>query len=634
MVRYPSAVRTSARRSIRDFSLCQPWRRRIVARGGRAAAASRGGGSSAQSDRLAAGGPTSTRSARGFDPGGLRAGSGSSPSMAVTPWFGARTAILPIHAEQPIGGSARTPHATRSPRRRISCLRSRVSDEKMRSVAREERAFRGGLLFTTPQKIMPLLIITCDESNLSRQCLIEVDRFTIGRSRDSSVSIPHRSVSKTHLELEKTPAGYSFRDLESKNGTFLNEERRQNGVLRDGDVIRVGKVRITFKEPPAAKPPAAPVCSPRPSIPAPPPAIAAPPAASGPAMPGGEAFARPRAGGRWRRALISLGIGVLGIGLGLLAGQVGSLLGPDAPGARRGETSGPAGGPAISPEGIRTDAAAPAPGPVAASSSRAEGTSAAEASPAEAVPEAKPMIEDSAAPAPIPPVGPGGGAARIAASWYSDLERPYSDPGESSRVLFRLFLDVLGRPPTRGEAVDPLPLGHAGGWSRLREYQPAPSGDKGSRALFKTFLGREPSIIEEVALRAVERGDSFPPGKGIQPDPRLLLTASNEYRSADRRRPRSSAQRARSLIVDLLDRPPESEDEVREVEKALAEDPGAAAARVLAFSEQATAALPELPLDGTGGADSARRAWIAEECRRFLGRTPADAGVRALLAEF
>jgi len=164
----------------------------------------------------------------------------------------------------------------------------------MRAVAPEERAFRGGLLSATPQEVMPLLIITCDESNLSRRCLIEVDRFTIGRSRDSSVSIPHRSVSKTHLELERTSAGYSFRDLESKNGTFLNEERRQNGVLRDGDVIRVGKVRITFKEPSAARPPAAPIPSPRPSIPAPPPPSEALPPAGGAAVPGGEVFPPPR----------------------------------------------------------------------------------------------------------------------------------------------------------------------------------------------------------------------------------------------------------------------------------------------------------------------------------------------------
>src|SRR6185503_19101735 len=154
------------------------------------------------------------------------------------------------------------------------------------------------------------------------------------------------------------------------------------------------------------------------------------------------------------------------------------------------------------------------------------------------------------------------------------------------------------------------------------------------RALFRTFLGREPSILEEVALRAVARGDFGPRGKALKADPGLLLTASSEYRSADRRRPRTAGQSARSLIVDLLDRPPESEDEVREVEKALAADSGSAAARVLAFSEQATTALPELPPDGSGDPDPARRAWIEEECRRFLGRTPADGGVRALLAEF
>ena len=538
---------------------------------------------------------------------------------------------------------------------------------KCRSVARGERAFRGDPASPRRhERLMPLLIITGDESNLSRRCRIEVDRFTIGRSRDSSVSIPHRSVSKTHLELERTPGGYSFRDLASKNGTFLNEERRQNGVLRDGDVVRLGKVRITFRDLPAAKPDGAPVSASAPAIGASAPAGAtsaaagpataaagsasaptgsasaparrSPAPAIGAAIPAPGAFVPSRAERRWRRRLISLGVGALGIGLGLLVGRIGSLLAPPDPASQGAKPSLLAGGPVSAPADGRTGIAAnPATRQVPPSFSREDGGSAGAPPgvPSFAGPPlpAKPPLELAPKAEAVLPAGPGAEAAGVAASWVSDLERPYTDPGESSRVLFRLFLDVLGRPPTRGEAREFLPLEHAERWSRLRKLGGAPAEIEGARTHFRTFLGRDPSIVEEVALRVVARGDSHPRGKVSAPDPGLLLTSSGEYRSADRRRLRTRTQWARSLIVDLLDRPPESEEEVREVEKAIGEHPGPAAARVLAFSKDATAALPDLPGEESGSAKSAARSWIDEEFRRFFERAPAEAEVRALLAE-
>ena len=94
---------------------------------------------------------------------------------------------------------------------------------------------------------MPRLIVRCDETSLSQRFDVHEDRFTIGRSPESTISIKDMSVSKVHLVILKTPTGYTFQDLWSQNGTLLNDVRCREGSLKDGDVLCLGKVKIAFQ---------------------------------------------------------------------------------------------------------------------------------------------------------------------------------------------------------------------------------------------------------------------------------------------------------------------------------------------------------------------------------------------------
>jgi hypothetical protein len=70
----------------------------------------------------------------------------------------------------------------------------------------------------------------------------------IGRSRSDDVTIHGTSVSRRHARVLIGPEGARIDDLGSKNGTFVNGHRIAHAVpLADGDDLRIGTVRMTFR---------------------------------------------------------------------------------------------------------------------------------------------------------------------------------------------------------------------------------------------------------------------------------------------------------------------------------------------------------------------------------------------------
>jgi pSer/pThr/pTyr-binding forkhead associated (FHA) protein len=65
---------------------------------------------------------------------------------------------------------------------------------------------------------------------------------TIGRDPSCDICLQSRSVSTRHAIIEIGSDGPLLRDLNSKNGTIVNETRVQNATipLVHGDVIRFG----------------------------------------------------------------------------------------------------------------------------------------------------------------------------------------------------------------------------------------------------------------------------------------------------------------------------------------------------------------------------------------------------------
>lgn len=73
-----------------------------------------------------------------------------------------------------------------------------------------------------------------------------LDGLVIGRSSEADFCIEHESISRQHCRIEATPEGYRVRDLQSTNGTYVNDRRVDVAYLRDGDQIRTGRVILKF----------------------------------------------------------------------------------------------------------------------------------------------------------------------------------------------------------------------------------------------------------------------------------------------------------------------------------------------------------------------------------------------------
>src|SRR4051812_29143040 len=64
--------------------------------------------------------------------------------------------------------------------------------------------------------------------------------LVLGRGEDCEVQVQEHSVSRRHARIELGPEGYCVHDLQSTNGTFVNDSPVNQSRLRDGDYLRIG----------------------------------------------------------------------------------------------------------------------------------------------------------------------------------------------------------------------------------------------------------------------------------------------------------------------------------------------------------------------------------------------------------
>lgn len=76
-------------------------------------------------------------------------------------------------------------------------------------------------------------------------------RLVIGRGDDADWIILDEDLSRLHAEIRRGWDGVFIRDLDSKNGTFIDGApvERDGSLLYDGAVISIGNMKIEFRDP-------------------------------------------------------------------------------------------------------------------------------------------------------------------------------------------------------------------------------------------------------------------------------------------------------------------------------------------------------------------------------------------------
>ncbi|HEX5749704.1 MAG TPA: sigma 54-interacting transcriptional regulator [Archangium sp.] len=70
----------------------------------------------------------------------------------------------------------------------------------------------------------------------------------VGSDVASDLVLSDQTVSRRHIELERTSKGIIVRDLGSRNGTFLDGHQVMQALLQPGDKVMVGKTKLAIKQ--------------------------------------------------------------------------------------------------------------------------------------------------------------------------------------------------------------------------------------------------------------------------------------------------------------------------------------------------------------------------------------------------
>jgi adenylate cyclase len=92
---------------------------------------------------------------------------------------------------------------------------------------------------------MPLLRIT-DSNGQEKHYSLTQKSVSIGRDKGNDLVLPDQGVSRYHAKLVKQKKGYSLFDLDSINGTFVNDEPVKSRDLKNLDRIKIGANTLIF----------------------------------------------------------------------------------------------------------------------------------------------------------------------------------------------------------------------------------------------------------------------------------------------------------------------------------------------------------------------------------------------------
>jgi pSer/pThr/pTyr-binding forkhead associated (FHA) protein len=93
---------------------------------------------------------------------------------------------------------------------------------------------------------MPTITLKLKDKILSDHSLHKGIALTIGRRSKNDLVIDDLAVSGHHAKIDSINDGFVLIDLQSKNGSFVNEQLVHSHWLKDGDIINIGEHSLLF----------------------------------------------------------------------------------------------------------------------------------------------------------------------------------------------------------------------------------------------------------------------------------------------------------------------------------------------------------------------------------------------------
>jgi len=93
---------------------------------------------------------------------------------------------------------------------------------------------------------MPTLTLKFKDNVLGTFPVEKGKSLTIGRKESNDITIENLAVSGHHAKVDAVGDGYLLTDLQSKNGTFVNQQLVQSHWLKHDDTVVIGKHSLVF----------------------------------------------------------------------------------------------------------------------------------------------------------------------------------------------------------------------------------------------------------------------------------------------------------------------------------------------------------------------------------------------------
>jgi len=91
-----------------------------------------------------------------------------------------------------------------------------------------------------------VVIYSSDARNFGKKHILTEEPVQMGRGSENTIVLENDSVSRRHCRIEKRGRNYYLMDLESTNGSYVNDELCKEMQLRRGDQLKIGDTILKF----------------------------------------------------------------------------------------------------------------------------------------------------------------------------------------------------------------------------------------------------------------------------------------------------------------------------------------------------------------------------------------------------